>query len=97
MPRLIYDDSHRSVAGGNVSRVQERDNKPVVMDKHDTWLFTFRVPADDICIPYSILVMLLNDMQIQLSFNMTTGTISQYQQTAKNVDATAVCVMPMVS
>lgn len=49
------------------------------MDKHDAWLFTFRVPADDICITYSILMMLLNDMRIQLSFNITTGMISQYQ------------------
>lgn len=71
---MIYDNSHRSGVEGKVSIIQERDNKPV-MDKHYAWLFTFRISADDNRIMYSILVTSQNDMQVQISFNMTTDTI----------------------
>lgn len=72
---MIYDNSHRSGVEGKVSIIQERDNKPV-MDKNYAWLFTFRISADDNRIMYSILVTSQNDMQVQISFNMTTDTIS---------------------
>lgn len=93
---LNYDDSHRSVVEGNVSRVQGRDNELVVKDKYDAWLFTFKLQADDICIPYSTLVILLDDVSIKLSFKVTPGTIKQYQKTAKKGDSTTDCIMTKV-